>query len=87
VPVVVTRVGGLPEVIEDGVTGFLHPLEDVDGMAASGVMLLRDPALHGRVTEAARRVVCERFCSGMVVPLYEDVYERLVRRAAAVVTP
>ena len=87
VPVVVTRVGGLPEVVEHGVTGFLHPLDDVGGMAASGVALLRDPELHARVTDAARRTVCERFCSEMVVPRYEDVYERLARRSAAVVTP
>ncbi|HEV3483798.1 MAG TPA: glycosyltransferase, partial [Vicinamibacterales bacterium] len=86
VPVVVTRVGGLPEFIEHGVTGFLHPLDDVDGMAASGVALLRDPGLHARITDAARRTVCERFCSDMVVPRYEEIYERLVRGAAAAVT-
>ena len=84
VPVVVTRVGGLPEVVEHGVTGFLHALDDVDGLAASGVALLTDTGLHGRVTSAARRVVCERFCSGIIVPRYEAFYERLVRPAAGV---
>jgi L-malate glycosyltransferase len=84
VPVVVTRVGGLPEVIEHGVTGFLHPLGDVDGMAASGVALLTDSDLHRRITAAARRTVCERFCSDMIVPRYEAFYERLVRSAAGV---
>ena len=39
VPVVASRVGGLPEVIDDGVTGFLHPPDDIDGMAASIVRL------------------------------------------------
>jgi hypothetical protein len=43
--------------------------------------------LHGRITEAARRTVCDRFCSGIVVPRYEDVYERLARRAGAAVAP
>ena len=87
VPVVVTRVGGLPEVIEHGVTGFLHPLDDLDGMAASGVALLTDPELHGRITSAARRTVRERFCSELVVPRYEAFYERLVRNSAAAVLP
>ena len=60
VPVVASRVGGLPEVIDDGVTGFLHPPDDLDGMAASGVALLTDTALHARVAAAARRSVLER---------------------------
>ena len=53
VPVVASRVGGLPEVIEHGVSGFLHPLDDVDEMAASAVALLTDPALHARSGPAA----------------------------------
>ena len=57
VPVVASRVGGLPEVIEHGVTGFLHPPDDLDGMAASAVALLTDPALHQRVAQAACRRV------------------------------
>jgi N-acetyl-alpha-D-glucosaminyl L-malate synthase BshA len=87
VPVVVTRVGGLPEVVEHGVTGFLHPLDDVDGMAASGVALLTDAGLHRRITAAARRTVTERFCSDLIVPRYEAFYERLVRNAAPAAIP
>jgi N-acetyl-alpha-D-glucosaminyl L-malate synthase BshA len=87
VPVVVTRVGGLPEVVEHGVTGFLHPLDDVEGMAASGVALLTDPELHARITSAARRTVGERFCSDMIVPRYEAFYQRLVRNSAAPALP
>jgi N-acetyl-alpha-D-glucosaminyl L-malate synthase BshA len=87
VPVVVTRVGGLPEVVDHGVTGFLHPLDDVEAMAASGVALLTDPALHGRITAAARRTVCDRFCADKIVPRYEAFYERLVRTSDAAVTP
>src|SRR5919204_357016 len=44
VPVIASRVGGLPEVIEHGVSGFLHPPDAVDDMAASAVALLKDPA-------------------------------------------
>src|SRR4030095_6759032 len=42
-PVVSSRVGGLPEVIEDGVSGFLHPPDDIDAMAKSAIDLLSDP--------------------------------------------
>ena len=60
VPVVASRVGGLPEVIEDGVSGFLHPPDALDEMAASAVALLSDPALHEAMAEAARRRVTRR---------------------------
>ena len=43
VPVVASRVGGLPEVVEDGVSGFLCEPEDVDGMAKAAIALLTDP--------------------------------------------
>ena len=52
VPVVASRVGGLPEVIKHGVSGFLHPPEAIDEMAASGVMLLRDGEKHHAIAQA-----------------------------------
>ena len=57
VPVVASRVGGLPEVIENGVSGFLHEPDDLDGMAASAVALLTDPELHRRIGVGGRNVV------------------------------
>ena len=48
VPVVASRVGGLPEVIENGVTGFLHDPDDLEGMASSGAALLTDRSVTGR---------------------------------------
>src|SRR5215471_9524349 len=83
VPVVASNAGGLPEVIEHGVTGFLHPVDDVGAMAASGMALLTDGALHERITAAAVRLVRERFCATRVVPLYEAHYERVVAGAAS----
>lgn len=80
VPVVASRVGGLPEVIDHGVTGFLHPPDDVEGMAASGVAVLADPALHERIAVAARRAVHDRFCAEKIVPLYERFYEEIIHR-------
>ncbi len=77
VPVVASRVGGLPEVIDDGVTGFLHAPDDIEGMAASIVGLVGDPALHARIARAARRVAVERFSAARIVPMYEAAYAAL----------
>jgi N-acetyl-alpha-D-glucosaminyl L-malate synthase BshA len=80
VPVVASRVGGLHEVIDHGLTGFLHAPDDLDAMAHSGVMLLTDPELHARVAEAGRRTVRRRFCNDLVVPRYEALYAELLGR-------
>src|SRR5262249_16627291 len=82
-PVVASRVGGLPEVITHGETGFLHAPEDLAGMAASAIALLENPALRLRITQAARATVVENFCEGRIVPMYERLYERLVGRVAS----
>lgn len=78
VPVVASRVGGLPEVIEHGVSGFLHPPDALDEMANSGIALLTDPALHEKVAKAACQRVRLEFCAERVVPMYEACYQELV---------
>jgi N-acetyl-alpha-D-glucosaminyl L-malate synthase BshA len=78
VPVIASDVGGLPEVIENGVSGFLHPLDGEDEMAASAVALLKDPAQHQRVAQAACRRVREHFSVDRVVPMYEACYRKLL---------
>ena len=78
VPVVASNVGGLPEVIESGESGFLHPVDDVEGMAASAVRLLTDDALHRRIALTARQRVVDEFCVDRVLPMYEDCYERVL---------
>jgi N-acetyl-alpha-D-glucosaminyl L-malate synthase BshA len=81
VPVVASRVGGLPEVIEDGRTGFLHAPADIDGMAHSTLRLVTDSSLHARMAEAARRSARERFCDDKIVPIYETLYEEALQLA------
>jgi N-acetyl-alpha-D-glucosaminyl L-malate synthase BshA len=80
VPIIASRVGGLPEVIQDGVTGFLHAPDDLDGMADSAVRLLTDPALHARTAEAARASARRRFCDDKIVPIYEHFYEEVLAK-------
>jgi N-acetyl-alpha-D-glucosaminyl L-malate synthase BshA len=79
VPVVASRVGGLPEVIEHGVSGFLHAPADLDGMAASAVSVMADPDLRRRITEAALARVRVEFCAERIVPMYEAYYEQVLR--------
>jgi N-acetyl-alpha-D-glucosaminyl L-malate synthase BshA len=79
VPVVASNVGGLPEVVTDGVTGFLHPPAAVDQMAGSAIVLLSDPELHARMAAEGVRTAAERFSAGRIVPQYEDLYERTLR--------
>jgi N-acetyl-alpha-D-glucosaminyl L-malate synthase BshA len=78
VPVVASRVGGLHEVIDHEVTGFLHRPDDLDGMAGSGIAVLTDAELHARVAAAARRTVRQRFCRDLVVPRYEAFYAQVL---------
>jgi N-acetyl-alpha-D-glucosaminyl L-malate synthase BshA len=77
VPVVASSVGGLPEVIEHGRTGFLHAPDDLDGMAASAVAVLEDESLHQKIAQAARAQVSHTFCVDRIVPLYEEHYRRV----------
>jgi N-acetyl-alpha-D-glucosaminyl L-malate synthase BshA len=78
VPVVASRVGGLPEVIEHGISGFLHPPEAVDEMADSGVRLLTDEALHRSIASRACARVRTEFCAEKIVPMYERCYQSVV---------
>jgi N-acetyl-alpha-D-glucosaminyl L-malate synthase BshA len=78
VPVIASRVGGLPEVIEHGTSGFLHPLDAIDEMTASAVELLTNPSLHKSVAQAACRRVRSEFCVERVVPMYEACYRALL---------
>ncbi len=80
VPVVASRVGGLPEVIEDGATGFLHPVDDLEAMTGSTLRLLTDEALHTRFSDAAARSARARFCHERIVPLYEAFYQEILAR-------
>jgi len=76
VPVVASNVGGLPEIIENGVTGFLCPPEAVDLMAERGIELLWNRTLHASIARAAAEIVRERYCTDKIVPLYEAEYVR-----------
>jgi len=83
VPVVASRVGGVPELVADGVTGFLFPPDDLEAMAKAAIRLLSDAALHGQMAAAARSRAIERFADRRIIPMYEQFYDEVLGDGAA----
>jgi glycosyltransferase involved in cell wall biosynthesis len=84
VPVIATRVGGNPEVIEDGVSGLLVPPRDSAALAAAMDRLLEDESLARVLGQAAMRRVSELFSLEGSVHETEHLYQRLVDAKAHV---
>jgi len=78
VPVGASRVGGLPEVIDHGLTGYLHPPDALDDMADSAVALLTDEARRKAMGKEATSRVHEKYCEERILPMYEECYRRLI---------
>jgi N-acetyl-alpha-D-glucosaminyl L-malate synthase BshA len=76
-PSVARRVGGIPEVIEDGVSGILVPSDDPGALARAVESLLADPARRTAMGRAAQQRARERFSAAAIVPRYEAVYRRV----------
>jgi N-acetyl-alpha-D-glucosaminyl L-malate synthase BshA len=83
VPVVSSNAGGLPEVVQDGVTGHMGNVGDVETMAEMGVSILRDNRKWLGMSVAAQKVAAERFGVDVIVPQYERYYERVLADAPA----
>src|ERR1035441_4449218 len=81
VPSIATRVGGVPELIDDGGTGLLYPVGDVEAMAAGAVSLLKDRDRLEAMRLAGRKTAQKRFCSSLVVPHYVRYYESVLGNA------
>jgi N-acetyl-alpha-D-glucosaminyl L-malate synthase BshA len=78
VPVVACNVGGLPEVVLDGETGFLAPVGNVDEMSKHVLRLLTDADLHVRMSRAARARAETHFQLEPAVDRYQAAYRRVV---------
>jgi N-acetyl-alpha-D-glucosaminyl L-malate synthase BshA len=77
VPPVATRAGGVPDLIEHGVDGFMEPVGDTNAQAMTLIRLLTDDALFNRVSAAARHTAVSRFCSDLIIPRYEHYYAEI----------
>ena len=78
-PVVASNVGGLPEVIEHGTSGYMFDVGDIDAMAEAGLRIMGDDEHWRSLSEAGRALAEERFSSERVVPQYERYYEQVLR--------
>ena len=76
-PSVATEVGGIPEVIENEVTGILVPFGDPGALARAVEGLIKDPARRVELGRAAQRRARERFSADVIVPRYEALYRRI----------
>jgi N-acetyl-alpha-D-glucosaminyl L-malate synthase BshA len=78
VPAIATRVGGVPELIDDGVNGLLFAVGDVEAMATGAIGLLKEKDQLEAMRAAARETARTRFCSTLVVPHYVRYYESVL---------
>ena len=81
VPVIATRVGGIPEVVRDGVDGFLYDVGDVRSMADGCLPILNNPQIREKLGKAAREHAMRDFCASKIVLQYEDLYARTIEEA------
>jgi N-acetyl-alpha-D-glucosaminyl L-malate synthase BshA len=79
-PTVATRVGGIPEVIEDQKTGILIPFGDADALARAVESLIQNPSRRRAMGNAAKDAARLKFAPDVIVPRYEALYERICAR-------
>lgn len=79
-PIVATKVGGVPEVVEDGVTGFLVPPQDSDALASAILRLAKDEKLRKMMGNKGRERVVEEFDISLTARRYEQLYKEALGR-------
>ncbi len=77
-PVVATRAGGIPEIVQDGVDGLLVPPASPEALSDAIVELMQNPQLRHRLANAGREKVLGRFSFEQMIRQYEEVYEELL---------
>jgi len=79
VPVVASRVGGVPEVVDDGVTGYLSEVGDVEKMSEDAARLLSDEGARREMGRRARESALARYSTEQIIPQYLEFYERVLK--------
>ncbi len=82
-PVIATRIGGIPEVVNDGETGFLSDVGDVEKMTEDTLTLLRDEERSRAFGQRGRELAVERYSTEKIIPQYIAFYESVVQRSQA----
>jgi L-malate glycosyltransferase len=78
VPAIATQVGGVPELIGDGVNGLLFEVGDVEAMAMAAIDLLQDPQRLEVMSAAARKTAQDHFCASTIIAIYESYYRQIL---------
>lgn len=78
VPCVGTNTGGIPEVIENGRTGYICEVGDIDMISSMSLKILQDDELHGQFSKAGIKRARTQFSSGKILNQYEDIYYQLM---------
>ncbi len=78
IPVVVSNMGGLPEVVQNGVTGFIVASEDIEEAADAITKLVLDPALRRKMGEAGRQYVISQYSWRESIGIMEGVYSQVL---------
>jgi N-acetyl-alpha-D-glucosaminyl L-malate synthase BshA len=81
VPVIASKVGGIPEVIRNGQDGYLVEAHHVDMMAAKAIELLSDSSKHHAMGQNARQNASENFCAHKIIARYEAYYSKIMQEA------
>jgi L-malate glycosyltransferase len=81
VPVIASRVGGLPEVVTDGDTGCLSEVGDIEKMSADAAQLLKNDAMRREMGRRARQSAVSRYSTDLVIPRYIEFYERILTQS------
>jgi N-acetyl-alpha-D-glucosaminyl L-malate synthase BshA len=80
VPVIATRVGGIPEVVEEDETGYLFDIGDVTAMAEAALRVLKDEGLRQRLGKRGGEIARAKFTTEKIIPQYEKLYKELIAK-------
>ncbi|PYS88528.1 MAG: N-acetyl-alpha-D-glucosaminyl L-malate synthase BshA [Acidobacteria bacterium] len=82
-PVIATRIGGIPEVVADGESGYLSEIGDVEKMAKDTIRLLRDDEMRLAFGKRGRELAVERYSTEKIIPQYIAFYEAVLNKTQA----
>ncbi|MBU1147740.1 MAG: glycosyltransferase family 4 protein [Candidatus Omnitrophica bacterium] len=77
-PMVVTETGGMPEIIKDGINGFVVPIRDFEALASRIIQLINNKELHDRLGYTGRQMVEQNYTKGIMTRNILDLYRKLI---------
>jgi glycosyltransferase involved in cell wall biosynthesis len=80
VPTIASNAGGIPEIVQDGITGYMSPIGDIDSMARNAVYILENEERLNQFKQAAF-MRAKDFDISRIVPLYESFYHYVIEKS------